>query len=140
MPLSAGNGMASVITNTQFANAINENAAIAAANQEVANAITNANLANGAANANLAALASANLAGINGNMATFNLGNAFTITSGSPGNPGFGIQVSGDALEVGGTVAVNGQIPIYGTVAVNGNLPTEGSAAVNYNCGRQTID
>ncbi|VVC91439.1 unnamed protein product [Leptidea sinapis] len=88
-------------------------------------------------NQNIAALASS-LASINGNMATFNIGNggAFTVTSGSPNSPAFGIQVLADALEVGGTVAVNGQIPIFGTVAVNGNLPTDGTAAVSYSCGR----
>ncbi|CAK1548933.1 unnamed protein product [Leptosia nina] len=73
-------------------------------------------------------------------MATFNLGNggphAFTVISGSPNSPGFGIQLMSDALEVGGTVAVTGQMPIFGTVAVNGNLPTDGSASVNYSCRR----
>ncbi|XP_052742946.1 uncharacterized protein LOC112055230 [Bicyclus anynana] len=90
----------------------------------------------GVANPNMVELA--NMASINGNTATFNLGNGgFTITSGSPGNAGLGIQVLADALEVGGTVAVSGQIPIYGSVMLNGHLPTDGSASVNYACGGQ---
>ncbi|CAH2083840.1 unnamed protein product [Euphydryas editha] len=128
MPV-AGNSIANVVSNAQINNAINENTIIA--NQGIANA----NLAN----ANLAALNNANLANINGNMATFNLGN-WLVTSGSPGNQRFGIQVVADALEVGGTVAVNGHIPIFGTVTVNGNLPTDGSATVNYNCARPVIE
>ncbi|XP_039748312.1 uncharacterized protein LOC120625341 [Pararge aegeria] len=84
-------------------------------------------------NADMAALTK--MANINGNTATFNLANGgFTVTSGSPGSPGFGIQVLADALEVGGMVAVNGQIPIYGAVTVNGHLPTDGSASVRYTC------
>lgn len=130
MPATA-NGIANIanaVTNAQITNAINENALIG--NQEIANA----NLAN----ANLA-LNNANLATLNGNTATFNLGDWF-ITSGSPGNQRFGIQLLADALEVGGTVAVNGQIPIFGTVAVNGHVPTDGSATVNYNCGRTVAE
>ncbi|CAG9573489.1 unnamed protein product [Danaus chrysippus] len=130
--------------NAAMANVLNENAALAASRQELTGTVTNADLANIASstfagtNPNLAALAS--MANINGNIATFNFGNdghGFTVTSGSPGNQGFGIQVLADALEVGGTVAVNGQIPIFGAVALNGNLPTDGSASVNYSCGRQ---
>ncbi|CAH0717142.1 unnamed protein product, partial [Brenthis ino] len=118
------------LANAQLVNAVNENAAMIT-NQEIA-AINKANLAN-AGNANLANLAG-KLANINGNVATFDLGNAFTVTSGSPGNQAFGIQLLADALEIGGTVAVNGQIPIFGTVALNGNLPTDGTASVSYSC------
>lgn len=120
------------MANVQLANAINSN--IMLAEPEVA-AINNINIAN-VANDNLVAFAG-NTANINGNnIATFNLGNAFTVTSGSPGNRAFGIQLLAEALEVGGTVAVNGQIPIFGTVALNGHLPTDGSASVSYSCGR----
>ncbi|XP_022115522.2 putative uncharacterized protein DDB_G0282133 [Pieris rapae] len=108
------------------------------------NAIVNTNVENANANSlnnlgNAGFWANNNLVNLNGNMATFSLGDgphAFTITSGSPNSPPFGIQLMADALEVGGTVSVNGMYPIYGTVAVNGNLPTDGSAAVNYSCGR----
>ncbi|XP_013175668.1 PREDICTED: uncharacterized protein LOC106123807 [Papilio xuthus] len=74
---------------------------------------------------------------LNGNMATFylgNSGNGFTVTSGSPGTQGIGVQVLADALEVGGTVVVNGKIPIYGMVGINGNIPTDGMASVSYSC------
>lgn len=118
------------LAKAQIVNTLNENAAMIT-NQEIA-AINKANLAN-AGNANLANLAG-NLAKINGNVATFDLGNSFTVTSGSPGNQAFGIQLLADALEIGGTVAVNGQIPIFGTVALNGNLPTDGTASVSYSC------
>ncbi|CAF4922544.1 unnamed protein product [Pieris macdunnoughi] len=107
---------------------------IANVNTNVENA--NVNLPNNLGNAGFWANKLVNL---NGNMATFSLGDgphAFTVTSGSPNSPPFGIQLMADALEVGGTVSVNGQYPIFGTVAVNGNLPTDGSAAVNYSCGR----
>ncbi|XP_045782613.1 uncharacterized PPE family protein PPE24-like [Maniola jurtina] len=124
------------LANAPIANAINEQAIVANPNIGgiLTSEIANANI--GGINPNIATLA--NMANINGNMATFNLGNGgFTVTSGSPGIPGFGIQVLADALEVGGKVAVNGQIPIFGSVSLNGNLPTEGSASVSYACGGQ---
>ncbi|XP_041988427.1 uncharacterized protein LOC121739894 [Aricia agestis] len=103
--------------------------------------IATENAANARANdaSNLINLAGNKISSVNGNVATFDLGGdgrSFTITSGSPGPQGFGFQVQADALEVGGTVSVNGQIPIYGTVSVSGNVPTDGTAAVNYSCGK----
>ncbi|CAG4963888.1 unnamed protein product [Colias eurytheme] len=117
------------------ANWLNKNIVTANDNARVENAATNF------ANNPISFWALNNLASINGNTATFNMGNGnggqiFTITSGSPNSPAFGIQLLAEALEIGGTVAVNGQMPIFGTVAVNGNLPTDGSASVNYNSGR----
>nr|XP_034838402.1 uncharacterized protein LOC117994578 [Maniola hyperantus] len=125
------------LPNTPIANAINEQAIITnpSIGGVITNEFTNANM--GGINPNIAELSK--MADINGNMATFNLGNGgFTVTSGSPGIPGFGIQVFSDALEVGGKVAVNGQIPIFGSVSVNGYLPTDGTASVSYACGGPT--
>ncbi|CAH2056287.1 unnamed protein product, partial [Iphiclides podalirius] len=128
------------------ANAANANAVANAVN--TANAIISAdNMANNIINAYENVLANAEDTKLinpnnpspvlNGNMATFylgNNGNTFTVTSGSPGSQGVGVQVMADALEVGGTVAVNGRIPIYGIVGINGNVPTDGMASVSYSC------
>lgn len=125
-PITNGPIIANSLANTPIANVLNE--------QAIANQIVDA--------ANIGPIdtaALANMANVNGNVATFNLGNGgFTVTSGSPGVPGFGINVLADALEVGGRVAVNGQIPIFGAVSLNGYLPTDGAASVSYTCGGQT--
>lgn len=75
-----------------------------------------------------------------------NIANGFNINTGTfaVGNTGLaallpqqcGIQILADALEVGGKVAVNGQLPFYTTVAVNGQLPSSGVGVVNCGCGQ----
>lgn len=64
------------------------------------------------------------------NMAT-NFGNPFANSHLE--NP-YGMQIQTEALEIAGTVAVNGRLPITGTVALQGNFPTYGSGTVNYEC------
>lgn len=145
--VASGPGHANVATNNLAATVANANAVASAVN--TANAIIAAdNAANNIINAYENALATAEdlktlnpSPVLNGNMATFylgNNGNTFTVTSGSPGSQGIGVQIMADALEVGGTVAVNGRIPIYGMVGINGNIPTDGMASVSYSCANPT--
>ncbi|KPJ10931.1 hypothetical protein RR48_10111 [Papilio machaon] len=131
MELAAGiAAQANSPANTANVNAVKTaNALLAAENAAVVNDALS-NLEEAKQLSNLAPV-------LNGNMATFylgNSGNGFTVTSGSPGTQGIGVQVLADALEVGGTVVVNGKIPIYGMVGINGNIPTDGMASVSYSC------
>ncbi|KAJ0170238.1 hypothetical protein K1T71_014166 [Dendrolimus kikuchii] len=64
------------------------------------------------------------------NMAT-NFGNPFANVRLE--NP-YGMQVQSEALEIAGTVAVNGKLPIIGTVALQGNFPSNGVGTVKYEC------
>uniref|UniRef100_A0A2A4K003 Uncharacterized protein n=1 Tax=Heliothis virescens TaxID=7102 RepID=A0A2A4K003_HELVI len=60
-----------------------------------------------------------------------------TVTSGNYGNLPVGLNILADNLEVRGTVAVTGRMPIYGAVTLNGSVPSDGKASVDYSCGGQ---
>ncbi|PZC74151.1 hypothetical protein B5X24_HaOG208223 [Helicoverpa armigera] len=62
-----------------------------------------------------------------------------TVTSGNHGNLPVGLNILADNLEVRGSVAVTGRMPIYGTVTLNGSVPNDGKASVNYSCGTPAI-
>ncbi|CAG4957707.1 unnamed protein product [Parnassius apollo] len=135
----ANNNLATSVVNANtVADVVNNANAIIAADN-AANNLVSANYAYENILANTEDMKQANNLSpvLNGNMATFylgNNGNTFSVTSGSPGTQGIGVQVMADALEVGGTVVVNGRIPIYGMVGINGNIPTDGMASVSYSC------
>lgn len=74
--------------------------------------------------------------GFNINTGTFAVGNTGLASLLPNGRP-CGIQIAADALEVGGSVGVNGQLPFYTTVNVNGQLPSSGVGYVSCGCGGQ---
>ncbi|CAG9794192.1 unnamed protein product [Diatraea saccharalis] len=76
-----------------------------------------------------------------------NLANGYNLNTGSfaISNTGLaqllnlpcGIQIVADALEIGGTFGVTGQLPFYATVTANGQLPSSGYGYATCGCGGQ---
>ncbi|XP_068622205.1 chorion class B protein PC10-like [Battus philenor] len=60
-------------------------------------------------------------------------GGGFTVSSASPIPPD-GLSVLSEN-EIGGILAVGGEVPFLGTVGLEGALPTAGAGAVSYGCG-----
>ncbi|RVE42359.1 hypothetical protein evm_012980 [Chilo suppressalis] len=94
-------------------------------------------------------LVNANLAGQNNLIAAavpVNLANGYNINTGTFAvtntglaqylNQPCGIQILADALEVGGSVGVNGQMPFYTTITANGQLPSSGYGYASCGCGQ----
>ncbi|XP_068622221.1 chorion class B protein Ld10-like [Battus philenor] len=60
-------------------------------------------------------------------------GGGFAVSSASP-IPPVGLSVLSEN-EIGGILAVGGELPFLGTVGLEGALPTAGAGAVSYGCG-----
>nr|XP_053621612.1 uncharacterized protein LOC128681619 isoform X1 [Plodia interpunctella] len=79
---------------------------------------------------------------VEASVANINLANGYNINTGTftqPKNPilaeafarqGCGVNILADALQVTGTVNVNGNYPIAANVAISGRLPNDGTATV----------
>ncbi|CAH2056299.1 unnamed protein product, partial [Iphiclides podalirius] len=64
-------------------------------------------------------------------------GGGFPVSSASPISP-VGVSVLSEN-EIGGILAVGGELPFLGTVGLEGVLPTAGAGAVSYGCGNGAV-
>ncbi|XP_045538584.1 chorion class B protein PC10-like [Papilio machaon] len=64
-------------------------------------------------------------------------GGGFPTSSASP-IPPVGLSVLSEN-EIGGILAVGGELPFLGTVGLEGALPTAGAGAVSYGCGNGAV-
>lgn len=64
-------------------------------------------------------------------------GGGFPVSSASP-IPPVGVSVLSEN-EIGGILAVGGELPFLGTVGLEGALPTAGAGAVSYGCGNGAV-